>query len=163
MKKTLLSLIVAIGLVAGVSLLGGCATTGAGSSISADDLAGAKDLLERYCDAFAHKDLEAASACIWNSPDLVWVAFGTVIRGYEGVHSRWTQMFAQNDSLKVTVNEISYVPAGRAIIAVGTATIDMQPKGGGPSQHVVERWTDVERKIDGRWVYVSNHTTKVDK
>ena len=162
MKRRLLGILVAISLVAGMSLLGGCATTGAGSSIPADDLAGAKDLLQRYLDAFSRKDLEAASACIWNSPDLAWVAFGTVIRGYDAVHDRWAQMFAQNETVKVVVNEISYVPVGGAIIAVGTATIDMQPKSG-PSVHIVERWTDVERKIDGRWVYVSNHTTKVDK
>jgi hypothetical protein len=47
-------------------------------------------------------------------------------------------------------------------MAVGTATIDRKPKSG-PNQHIVERWTDLERKIDGRWVYVMDHTTLVPK
>ena len=81
----------------------------------------------------------------------------------DAVQSRWSQAFAAYETFKIAVTEISYVPAGGAIIALGTATIDRQPKGGGAAEHIVERWTDVERKIDGRWVYVSNHTTKVDK
>ncbi len=70
-------------------------------------------------------------------------------------------MFANNDTVRIAVTDISYVPVGVNIMAVGTATIDLTPKGGGPTQHVVERWTDVERKIDGRWVYVLDHTTLV--
>jgi hypothetical protein len=27
----------------------------------------------------------------------------------------------------------------------------------GTSQEITERWTDVRRKVDGRWVYVMDH------
>ncbi len=41
--------------------------------------------------------------------------------------------------------------------------LELQPKGGGQSVHVVERWTDLERRINGRWVYLLDHTTLVPK
>jgi hypothetical protein len=39
---------------------------------------------------------------------------------------------------------------------VGTATYQIRPKEG-PPQEIRERWTDLRRKIDGRWVYVLDH------
>lgn len=160
MKKTLVGgLAIAIAL-AGSLVLAGCASTGAGgaASVSAADMAGVKDLADRFVDSINRKDLDGTMACIWNSPDMIWVSFGTVIRGYEGFRAGMTQMFSNNETVRIVVNDISYVPVGNAVMAVGTATIDMQPKSG-PSQRVVERWTDVERKINGRWVYVLDHTT----
>ena len=164
MKKTLVGVLVIVTALAGMLLLKGCASTGAAgaASISAADMAGVKDLAQRFVDSINRKDLDGTMACIWNSPEMIWVSFGTVIRGYSGFRSGMAQMFTDNDTVKIAVNEISYVPVGNAVMAVGTATIDLQPKSG-PSQHIVERWTDVERKIDGRWVYVLDHTTLVPK
>jgi ketosteroid isomerase-like protein len=160
MKKTLVGVLSIVMALAGALVLTGCASTGAGgaASISATDMAGVKDLANRFVDSINRKDLDGTMACIWNSPDMVWVSFGTVIRGYEGFRGGMTQMFSNNETVRIVVNDISYVPVGNAVMAVGTATIDMQPKNG-PSQRVVERWTDLERKINGRWVYVLDHTT----
>jgi ketosteroid isomerase-like protein len=133
------------------------------TSITADDLAGAKDLGQRFVDSINRKDLDGTMACVWNSPKMLWVSFGTVIWGYDGFRNGMKQMFDGNETVKIAVTEISYVPIGNVILAVGTATIDLQPKGGGAAQHIVERWTDVERKVDGRWVYVLDHTTMVPK
>jgi len=164
MKKTLVGVLVIVAALVGMLVLAGCASTGAAgaASISAADMAGVKDLAQRFVDSINRKDLDGTMACIWNSPEMIWVSFGTVIRGYSGFRSGMAQMFTDNDTVKIAVNDISYVPVGNAVMAVGTATIDLQPKSG-PSQHIVERWTDVERKIDGRWVYVLDHTTLVPK
>jgi ketosteroid isomerase-like protein len=164
MKKTLVGVLV-IAVAAGSMLfLASCARPAAagGESLSAADLAGVKDLAQRFVDSINRKDLDGTMACVWNSPDMVWVSFGTVIRGWDGFRGGVSQMFTSNETVKIAVTDISYVPVGDAVMAVGTATIDMQPKNG-PSQHIVERWTDVERKIDGRWVYVLDHTTLVPK
>jgi ketosteroid isomerase-like protein len=108
------------------------------------------------------KDLDAAMACFWNSPDLIVVVFGNTQRGYDSVRAGVGQMFAQNESVKLVINEISYVPMGDMIMAVGTATYDLKPVGA-PGVQIVERWTDLEKKIDGRWVYVLDHATMVPK
>lgn len=52
--------------------------------------------------------------------------------------------------------------AGDGVITVGTATYDLQLSSGLPQQ-IVERWSDVKGKIDGRWVYVLDDATIVLK
>jgi ketosteroid isomerase-like protein len=165
MKKSLPGILVAVSLIAGFCLLAGCATSGGAvkASVTAADIADAKDLAQRFVDSINRKDLDGTMACVWNSADMIWVSFGTVIRGYDGFRNGMKQMFDSNDTVKIAVTEVSWVPVGSEIMAFGTATIDLQPKGGGASQHIVERWTDVEHKVNGRWVYALDHTTMVPK
>ena len=131
-------------------------------SLSDADLEEAKDLDRRFVEAFRIKDLDAAMACMWNSPDLVLVQMGTIYRGYEAVRSQLKEMFDQNRSIRLEINEVSYLPSGDGVIGVGTATVDLQPTAG-PRTLLVERWSDLRRKIDGRWVYVLDHTTGTPK
>jgi uncharacterized protein (TIGR02246 family) len=157
MKRALLRFLVAGAVVVGV-ILSGCASTG--TSVTPSDLADARALNQKFAEAMNRKDLDGAMSCFWNSPDLILVLWGTTVRGYEGVRAGIKQMFDQNESVKLEVNELTFVPVGDMIMAVGTATYYLQPKSG-PSQKIVERWTDLERKIDGRWVYVMDHATIV--
>jgi len=158
MNKALLRVFL-IAFVVGTLMLAACATTGG----TKPDLTEAQKLGNRFTEAMSHKDLDGAMSCFWNNPDLIVVLFGNVQRGYDTVRAGIAQMFAQNESVKLVVNEISYVPIGDMIMAVGTATYDLKPIGGGPSQQIVERWTDLEKKIDGRLVYVLDHATMVPK
>ena len=125
-------------------------------------LAEAKELDGKFTEALGRKDLDAAMACFWNSPDLVVVIDGDVQRGPDAVRNGFKQLFAQNESVKLEVNEITYLPSGDGVIGVGTATFDLQPASG-QRQLMVERWSDLRRKIDGRWVYVLDHATMVPK
>jgi ketosteroid isomerase-like protein len=127
-------------------------------SLTEADLAAAKDLSRRFKEAFHRKDLDAAMACFWNDPDLFIVLNGNVHRGPDAAHASIKEMFDQNESIKVEVNEITYVPSGDGIIGVGTATFEFKPVDG-PARLMVERWSDLRRKIDGRWVMVHDHTT----
>ncbi len=126
------------------------------------DLTQAKDLDRRFTEAMSRKDLDAAMACFWNDPDLVVVFGGNVQRGPDAVRNGIKELFDQNESIRVEVNEVTYVQSGDGVIGVGTATMDMKPSSG-PRQLMVERWSDLRRKIDGRWVYVLDHTTMVPK
>jgi len=159
MKKTVLRVCVFAVLAAAAFLPAACATTG----VTKADMDDARNLAKRFVDSINRKDLDGTMACIWNSPQMLLVQFGTVVWGYDGFRSGMSQTFAQNDAVKIIVTDISYMPVGNMIMAVGTATVDLQPKGGGAPVHVVERWTDLEKKIDGRWVYVLDHTTPVPK
>ena len=62
MNKTLFKVIIVVTLIIGSSMLVACATT---KSISAGDLAEAKDLDRRFTEAMSLKDLDAAMACFW--------------------------------------------------------------------------------------------------
>jgi len=129
-------------------------------SLTEAELAEARELDRRFCEAFGKKDLAAAMACFWDSPDLVAVIGGQVQHGPQEVGEAIRKIFEQNESLKLEVNEITYVRSGDGVIGVGTATFHLQPAGG-RRQLMVERWSDLRRKIDGRWVYVLDHTTVV--
>lgn len=131
-------------------------------ALSEAELAEAKELDRRLCEALGRKDLEAAMACFWNSPDLVAVIAGEVQHGPEAVRSGFKKLFDQNESVRLEVNEVTYLRSGDGIVGVGTATFDLQPANG-QRQLMVERWSDLRRKIDGRWVYVLDHTTMVPK
>ena len=120
----------------------------------------AKDLDWRLCEAMSRKDLDALMAFFWDSPDLIVVLFGNLLRGEEAVRASIAQMFKHNESIKVTILESRSVPVGDAVMTVGTATYDLKPKNG-TSVQIVEVWTDLIRKIDGRWVYVLDHATMI--
>jgi uncharacterized protein (TIGR02246 family) len=160
MKRALLRVLGLGVLIAMVFLSVACVTSG--GAMRPADRAAAEELGRRFTEAMSRKDLDGAMSCFWNSPELIVVLFGNVQRGYDSVRSGIAAMFEQNETVKLTINEISYVPAGNMIMAVGTATYDLKPKGG-PAMQLVERWTDLEQKIDGRWVYVLDHATMVPK
>ncbi len=132
-------------------------TTG---SLTEGELAEARELDRRLCDAISRKDLDAAMACFWDSPDMVAVIGGVVQKGPAAVRQGFQQLFQSNESVSLTVNEVTYLRSGDGVIGVGTATFDMKPVNS-QRKLMVERWTDLRRKIDGRWVYVLDHTTMV--
>ena len=133
-----------------------------GKSLSEKELAEAKELDRRLCEAISRKDLDAAMTCFWDDPDLVAVIAGDVQKGPAAVRRGLQQLFDQHESVSLEVNEITYLRSGDGIIGVGTATFDLKPVNG-ERQLMVERWSDLRRKIGGRWVYVLDHTTMVPK
>ena len=127
-------------------------------SLAEADLAEAKDLDRRFTEAMSQKDLDAAMACFWNGPDLVVVLNGNVYLGHHAARAAIKEVFDQNETVRLEVNEITHVPSGDGVIGIGTATYELKPAGG-PRKLMVERWSDLRRKIDGRLVYVLDHTT----
>lgn len=122
------------------------------------DLEEAKDLDRRFAEAWARKDLDAAMACFWDDPGLHVILNGEVHRGPDAVRAEIKQWMEQHDSMSVTADDVTYVTSGEDVIVVGTATYDPSPVGA-PGTLLVERWSDLRRKVDGRWVYVLDHVT----
>ncbi len=124
------------------------------------DLAEARDLDTRLTEALSNKNLDATMACFWNDPGLVVVLNGKVHRGYEAARAALKEMFDQNESIRVKVNDITHLPSGDGIIGVGTATYEFKTAEG-PPRLMVERWSDLRKKIDRHWVLVLDHTTVI--
>jgi ketosteroid isomerase-like protein len=124
------------------------------------DLTDAKDLDRRFTEAMSRKDLDAAMACFWNDPDLVVVLWGKVQRGPAAVRAAIKEIFDKNESVRLEINDVIHLPAGDGVIGVGTATYELRPESG-PRKLMVERWSDLRRKIDGRWVYVLDHASEM--
>jgi len=125
--------------------------------LSAEELAGVQDLDRRFLAAYNRLDVEAFMACLWNSPNLVVSVFdGTVYLGWETVRQMTEETFAGLESAHVEIVEITRMRSGDAVVAIGTATYELQPKDG-PLQKITARWSDFRRKEGGQWVYVHDH------
>lgn len=140
-----------------VGLLAGCATEAEVQQLSDEDLAANQELDRQFVEAMSQKDVEKVMSLFWNSPHFVLVTpEGTVHLGWENARKALQEMFAGLESVRLEINEVTHVRSGDCVLAVGTATYQMEPRDG-PPQQFTERWTDVRRKIGGRWVYVLDH------
>jgi uncharacterized protein (TIGR02246 family) len=127
------------------------------TSLTGEDLLVQQEFDRQFCEAMSQKDVDQVMSCVWDSPDLTFVDFeGNVVRGPENFRKEVEGMFAQSESLRLVIDEISHVRVGDAVFAVGTATYDMQAPDG-TSQQIRERWTDVRIQVDGRWVCALDH------
>ena len=117
-----------------------------------------RELDRQRVEAFNTKDVEQLMMFRWNSPDLVDVfPDGTVYRGWDNVRQGLEQFFAGLESVRLEVTEVSYIRSADGVLAVGTYTVQLQPKDG-PLQQMTARWTDFRRKHGGNWVIVYEHT-----
>ena len=121
------------------------------------DLLAQKELDQRFCQAMSEKDLNGVMSCLWNDPNLIVVLFdGTVYRGWDNVREAVGDLFSGFSSVRLEIDEVSHLPLADGAVAVCTATFHLQGAEGS-TQRIVERWTDVRRKVEGRWVYVLDH------
>ena len=125
--------------------------------LTSEELAGIQDLDRRFVNAYNHLDVDAFMNCLWNSPNLVVLLYdGTVFIGWDTVREVTEKTFAGLESAQVKIDEVTFLRSGEAIMAVGTASYELQPKDG-PLQKFSARWTDFRRIENEQWVYVSDH------
>jgi len=140
-----------------VGVSGGPGNTAQAQELTAEELAGIQDLDRRFVDAYNRLDLDGFMDCLWKSPNFVMLLYdGTVFIGWDAVRQVAEETFAGLESAYVVIDEVTFLRSGDAIMAVGTASYELQPKDG-PVQKFSARWTDFRRKEDGKWVYVSDH------
>ena len=118
------------------------------------------DLDSRFVHAMNNKDIDGVMACFVDSPDLVVVLYGTVLRGPATLRQYLAGMFAFPGTIHGEITNISYWRSGEMVFAVGTATMTLTPTGGPPST-ITEVWTDARRKVGGKWVYLLDHATQI--
>ena len=114
----------------------------------------------RFCDAMSNKDVEGAIECFLDSPDLVVVLYGKVLRGTAIVRQFLTELFSRMKTVHLQINEVTHWSLGETVFAVGTATYDLETPDGTKSK-LQECWTDARQRVAGRWVYVLNHATQI--
>jgi ketosteroid isomerase-like protein len=131
--------------------------------LSQQDLQAQRELDQAFCSAMSRKDLEGVMRCLWENPNLVVVLWdATVYRGWENIRAAVQQLFDTFPGVRLGIDEVSHVPVGDGVVAVGTATYDLEAKDGS-AVRIVERWTDLRRQINGRWVYVLDHAHELPK
>lgn len=140
-----------------IGMSANCATASETDELTAKELAGINDLDTRFVGAYNRLDVDGFMDCLWNSPNLVVLLYdGTVFIGWDTLRKVTEETFAGLESAHVQIDEVTFLRSGDAIMAVGTASYELQPKDG-PLQKFSARWTDFRRVEDGKWVYVSDH------
>ncbi len=116
-----------------------------------------RELDRQLVEAHNQKDTDKVLGCFSGGPDTFMVGpQGAVHRGREAIRQSYTQFFAGLDSIRGEIKEVSYFPAGKGVIALGTVIFYRHPKNAPPDQRTVV-WTDYRRRENGKWVYVFRH------
>jgi len=128
----------------------------ASTQVRVDDWeVGNNELDRRFLAAMSNKDIEAAMACFADSPDLVVVIWGNEFRGPQQLREAMLAVFGKYNEIKLSIDRVREFRSGDAVIAVGHATYEF--KQADVKTKLTEVWTDVRRKVNGRWVYVLDH------
>jgi ketosteroid isomerase-like protein len=114
----------------------------------------------RFCEAMSNKDVEGVMGCLLDSPGLVVVLYGKVLRGPAAVRQSLTQLFSGVRTVHLEIDDVKHWNMGETVFAAGTATYDTEARDGTRSK-LKECWTDARRKVGGRWVYVLDHATQI--
>jgi ketosteroid isomerase-like protein len=123
-------------------------------------MAGNARLDGRFCEAMNNRDIEGAMECFLDSPDLVVVLYGNVLRGPTLVRQFLLNLFASNSMVHLEINAVAHWILGDTVFALGTATYEFQALDGSKSR-LKECWTDARQKVAGRWVYVLDHAAQI--
>lgn len=109
--------------------------------------------------AFWNKDIDAIMACYSKSPDVQLIALGEYFRGPEAVRQATLAVFAFPGTIRNECLSIKYTRVGELIFVVGTERNTFTPADGSPGFTMDLIWSDVRKKINGKWVMLLNHVT----
>jgi ketosteroid isomerase-like protein len=116
-----------------------------------------RELDRRLLEAHELKDAAMVESLFSKSPDVFFISpGGSLNKGRSNVRKSFAFFFGLMDSVHGDIKEISYIPAGEVVIAVGTVIYSRKPKNAPADQKTVI-WTDYRRIENGRWVYVFRH------
>ena len=108
--------------------------------------------------AFEAGDAEAASKCY--APDAVfWLPGAPMMKGRDAIREGYAGFFAAVTIKSVKLVELGHSTRGDEASSWGTFSIVSVAKADGKEATEVGRYTDVSRKIAGRWLYVVDHAS----
>ncbi len=114
----------------------------------------------RFAEALNNRDVEGALDCFSESPDVVVVRHGKILRGPAALRQFLTELFSTMKSVHGEINAVTRWNIGETVFAVGTATYEFETLDGKRST-LKECWTDARQKVAGRWVYVLDHASQI--
>jgi len=130
---------------------------GLASSAVAQD-AGAKVVDAAWVKAMKANDMEAVLACY--APDAVmWLAEAPEARGTAAIRSIYAGYFAAYTVSDVALVSPTYEASGDLSAGWGSYVLTLAPKKGGDPVVLKGRFTDVSKKVGGKWVYVADHAS----
>ncbi len=118
-----------------------------------------QQLERRLTRAVEGMDVASAMACFLDSPDLIVVIDGAVLRGFAGLRQFLTQTWSGIKTLRLNIQPVARHQVGETVFALENATYECERSDGGKSVWE-ERWIDARQNVAGRWVYVLFQASK---
>jgi ketosteroid isomerase-like protein len=116
-----------------------------------------RELDRRLIDAHALKDAALVESLFSESSEVFFIdPTGDLTKGRSNIRREWAAWFDTLETIRGDIQDISYIPAGEGVIAVGTVIYTRKLKNGTADRKTVI-WTDYRRVEKGRWVYVFRH------
>jgi beta-aspartyl-peptidase (threonine type) len=108
-------------------------------------------------DAWNHGDIDAFMEHYWKSDDLTFSSDGKTTRGWRATLDRYRERYPTREKMgRVTLSGFEITPLGdSAALVLGQWKLDRA------SEPIAGNFTLVLRKIDGRWLIVHDHTSRL--
>lgn len=108
--------------------------------------------------AFEAGDADAVAQCY--APDAVfWLPGAPMMQGRDAIREGYAGFFKDVTIKSATLVEMGRTTHGDDTSSWGTFTVVTVSKQDGSETTEVGRYTDVSRKIDGRWMYLVDHAS----
>src|SRR5260370_12833106 len=120
-------------------------------------LAANRELDRRLLEAHKLKDAAMVEGLFSAAPDVFFISpGGSLNKGRDSIRRSFQLFFDHLESIHGDIKEISYIPAGDGVIAVGTVIYARKPKSAPADQRILI-WADYRPLDGGKWVYVFRH------
>jgi uncharacterized protein (TIGR02246 family) len=108
--------------------------------------------------AFEKGDADAVAKCY--APDAVlWLPGAPMMKGRDAIRDGYTGFFAASTIKTVKLTELGKITRGNETATWGTFSLVTVSKKDGKETTELGRYTDVSRRINGRWQYVVDHAS----
>jgi len=108
--------------------------------------------------AFEKGDADAVAKCY--APDAVlWLPGAPPMKGRDAIRAGYADFFAASTIKTVKLNELGRIAHGNETASWGTFSLVLVSRKDGTESTEAGRYTDVSRRIGGRWQYVVDHAS----
>ena len=108
--------------------------------------------------AFKAGDADAVAACYVEDGVMVFPG-GPLAQGRPAIRDGYAHFFSENTIKDVQITELGRESHGNSVTVWGRYTVTVAPKAGGADIVATGRFSELSRKVDGKWMYVFDHAS----
>ncbi len=116
----------------------------------------AKSAADCFTPAFNAGNADAVAACYADNA-ILWLPGGPMAQGRKAIRDGFAGFFAKSTIKDIKISPIGHEHMGNSMASWGTFVVRMVDKATGVETTEHGRYTDVSKKIGGRWLYVVDH------
>lgn len=136
--------------------MGGLLLISAVSSFAADT--GVSIVDAAWVKAMKAGDVAAVVAC-YADDAVAWIPGAPLMKGAKEIRAGFQGYFAAYTVQDASVTEMGSESIGDKSVGWGSFKITTVPKAGGPPLTEVGRYTEVAKRVGGKWVYIVDHAS----